>query len=86
MQDICGRGCALGAAAGFFLYLAGPEEEAEELPLGVPHEGKYVAGAESFGGLAGVGFNAPAKVLAAPRGQAVASGGIPDEFECAEHL
>ncbi len=82
-EGLCSR---LWAAAGFFLYLAGPEEEAEEFPLGVPHESEDVAGAERFGGFAGVGFDAPAEILAAPGGEAVATGGVPDEFECAEHL
>ena len=66
------------------MYLAGPEEEAEEFPLGGPHEGEDVASAEGFGGLAGVGFDAPAEVFAAPGGEAVAAGGVPDEFKGAE--
>ena len=66
------------------MYLAGPEEEAEELPLGSPHESEDVAGAEGFGGLAGVGFDTPAEVFAAPGGEAVAAGGVPDEFKGAE--
>lgn len=66
------------------MYLAGPEEEAEQLPFRVPHETEDVAGAEGFGGLAGVGLNAPAKVLAAPGSEAVAAGGVPDEFKGAE--
>ena len=66
------------------MHLAGPEEEAEEFPLGVPHEGEDVAGAEGFSGLAGVGLDSPAKVFAAPRREAVAARGVPDELECAE--
>ncbi len=66
------------------LYLTGPEEEAEEFPFGVPHEAEDVAGAEGFSGLAGVGFDAPAEVFAAPGGEAVAPGGVPDELECPE--
>ena len=75
----------LRAAAGFFLHLAGPEEEAKELPFGIPHEGEDVASAKGFGGLAGVGLDAPAEVFAAPGSEAMASSGVPDEFECAEH-
>jgi len=75
----------LWAATGFFLYLAGPEKKAQELPLRIPHEGEDGAGSEGLGRLAGVGLNAPAKVFAAPGREAVAAGGVPDEFECAEH-
>lgn len=68
------------------MYLAGPEEEGQEFPLGVPHEGEDVAGAEGFGRLAGVGLDTPAEVFAAPGREAVAAGGVPDELERAEHL
>ena len=66
------------------MNLAGPEEEAEEFPLGVPHEGEDVAGAEGFGGLAGIGLYPPAEVFAAPGREAMAACGVPDELECAE--
>jgi len=66
------------------LHLAGPEEEAEQLPLGVPHKDEDVAGAERLGGFAGVGLDAPSEVFAAPGREAVTAGGVPDEFECAE--
>ena len=52
----------------------------------MPHEGENVASAECFGGLAGIGLYPPAEVFTAPGGEAVASGGVPNEFERAEHL
>ena len=66
------------------MNLACPKEEAQEFPFAVPHEAEDVAGAEGFGGLTGVGLYPPAKIFAAPRGETMAAGGVPDELECAE--
>jgi hypothetical protein len=85
-EDVSRSTQLLWAAPSFFLNLAGPEEKAEEFPFGVPHEGEDVAGTEGFSWLAGIGLDTPAEVFTAPGGETVAAGGVPDEFEGAEHL
>lgn len=63
-----------------------PAEKVQQIPARGPDESEDVARGKGFGLLAGVGFDAPAKVFAAPGGEPVAAGGVPEKAESGEQL
>ena len=70
---------------GVGVHLGEPVEEAEELAAFGAEEVEEVAGADGFGVEAGVGFETPLEVGAAPGAEVVATGGGPEEFDGFEH-
>ena len=70
---------------GVGVHLGEPVGEVEELAAFGEEEVEEVAGADGFGVEAGVGFETPAEVGAAPGAEAVAAGGGPEEVEGFEH-
>jgi len=80
------RVALLGAGwVGVGLHLGEPVEEAEELGAFGEEEAEEVAGTDFFGMEAGVGFESPFEVGAAPGAEVVAAGGGPEEFDGFEH-
>jgi hypothetical protein len=67
------------------LQAASPGQKIEQLPSGLPNEGKNVAAAEGLGLLAGVGLDAPFEIFAAPGSEPVATSCIPEKTEGRKH-
>ena len=68
------------------MHLGEPVEEAEKLAAFGEEEVEEVAGADGFGVEAGVGFETPAEVGAAPGAETMAASGGPEEADGFEHM
>jgi hypothetical protein len=71
---------------GVGVHLGEPVEEVEDLAAFGAEEVEEVAEADVFGVEAGVGFETPLEVGAAPGAEVMTAGGGPEEVEGFEHL
>ena len=67
------------------LHLSGPTQKSPEFMTLAPHEFPEFHKADLLHLHAGVGFDAPEKIRAAPRGQTMATGGVPQEADLVAH-
>ena len=66
-------------------HLAGPAQEAPEVAALAPHELPELEESDLLHFDAGVGLDAPEKIGAAPGGEAMSLGGIPEKADTVPH-
>jgi hypothetical protein len=68
------------------LQVSCPEQKTQKLPLLLPHKSEYIPSSQRFGGLARIGFHAPAQKFAAPRRQSMSPRRIPKKSHRSKHV
>jgi hypothetical protein len=79
--EFCGRGEGLRALPGAGSEVSRPTEESHQLGPFLPQEEPEIPGVDGVSLAAGIGFDPPLEVFAAPRGKPMASGRIPQKAD-----
>jgi hypothetical protein len=79
LQRFCGRGEGLRALPGS--EVSRPTEESHQLGPFLPQEGPEIPGVDGVSFAAGIGFDTPLEVFAAPWGEPMASCRIPQKAD-----